>query len=1171
MVKRITGEPLREWVQRNLESSLVGSTIRTIMAVLSTFQALFHVSLNWSGLRIETVQWMKEVDFSINMVFTLEYLVRVYAAFDRLEYIFDFFPVIEFAVVLPSWFDLISAHTNSMTNTSTLPQASRMLRPLRFIRIFRLVQFAKSSLQQQAWAAILTIVSIVFTTAGLLQATEACLVPCDGDHKTCQCWDLSFPNLLYFVMVSISTLGYGDIAPVSTSGKFIVAFVILFTFIVVPIQLTRIQETITSHTDYSSAYSEAKLHPHIIITGYVNADTLPIFFSEFFHPSNVNWNERVVILNASPPTPEINKVLHSYDSKAQYIVGSPLLDEDLSRAVLSDASACYVLVNRQSSRPQHADQCCALITIALRRGNPTCPIYTQIINSRNAATLLNMGASDVVVVGMLKFSILGRSCQVKGLPTLLLNLLAQCNSDLDSHHSSLQWQRQYLHGYIHGIFIVDIPRTFSGLTFGDLIRFLYDKASIIPLAILTEDGVRFVDMEFKLGAMADPNLCCKVYAIAKGLTAVEGVMKIPPEQILSYRKGIRRQGKSVSSNGLLEMKKIKPSLGHEVEQIRQSLINMYTVAEDYDMEAALGGIERDTTDGTQPVEERHPNQMTEYERFVSLGTPEEIADHIVVCGFPSDTYHFIRTIREVPLVDDNTASPPVVFLASTPIDEREFERLRGFCDVYFVQGSPVNFGDLKKTNIRSAISVLILTQASEAQYSDPNMVDADAITIVRYIVEISQRTRMPNLVVELDKSSNVKLLSSLANDQRSCSVFGLPALVVRSVSYRSPRRESVATAARRDSFWASLDESEGQTDATFVLEEFVASGRVFMNSMIDSLMSECYRKPWITQFLHLLIDGSIDDLEERRLFQVEAPDELIALKYGECFRKFLDMMDSVDVLIEVRDARIPWSSANPILEEAFSKSKPRLVVFNKSDLANSNMQQKVERQCAQELGTVDCLFTSVTKGKRLQAILQWCNKRSGAQFKSTAGSMVMVVGIPNVGKSSLINEFRRLSNSQKLSKGRKRATVGPTPGVTVRNDIIKVNDKPAVYVVDTPGVMLPNIPSAETGMRLALTGAIKDDVVGTELIADYMLFTLNQLKSTRYVDALKLPGPTDNIGELFQFVYKRCGALGKEPDVQNRLAAQFLLQEFRRGAFGNFTLDPIETAKKSSANSTPQP
>ncbi|RLN71750.1 hypothetical protein BBJ28_00026845, partial [Nothophytophthora sp. Chile5] len=721
-----------------------------------------------------------------------------------------------------------------------------MLRPLRFIRIFRLVQFARSSLQQQASAAILTIVSIVFTTAGALQATEACLQYCAGDARTCKCRNLSFPNLLYFVVVSISTLGYGDIYPVSTTGKFITAFIILFTFIVVPIQVNRIQATITSHTDYSSAYTEAKLHPHVVLTGHVDADMLSVFFGEFFHPSNLNWNERVVILNASPPKVEVNKVLNAYDNKVQYIVGSPLLDEDLARAALSDASACYVLVNRSAKRPQHADQCCALITIALRRGNPTCQIYAQVINSQNAATLLKMGASDVVVVGMLKFSVLGRSCQLRGLPTLMLNLLTQSHGDLDAHQSPLQWQKPYLHGYMHGIFLVDIPRTFSGLTFGDLIRFLYDKASLIPLALLTEDGVQFVDMEFKLGATADPNLCCKVYAIAKGLSAVESVMKIPPEQILSYRKGTRRKGKSMSSNSLLEMKKIKPALGNEIEQIRRSIIAMYAEAEEYDVDTtAYGGGGGGPTDPN----EHNFTEMTDYERFATDGVPHDISDHIVVCGFPSDTFHFIKTIREAPLLDDEATSTPVVFLAAEVIGERQFARVCGFSDVYFVQGSPVNFTDLQKTSIRSACSVLILTQASESQYSDPNMVDADAITIVRYIVEISQRIAMPNLVVELDKSSNVKLLSSLANDQHTNSVFGLPALVSRQASYRSPRSDTVASAVgRRDSFWAALEEGDGgHIDSSLVMEEFIASGRVYMNSMVDALMSECYRKPWITQ------------------------------------------------------------------------------------------------------------------------------------------------------------------------------------------------------------------------------------------------------------------------------------------------------------------------------------
>lgn len=114
-----------------------------------------------------------------------------------------------------------------------------------------------------------------------------------------------------------------------------------------------------------------------------------------------------------------------------------------------------------------------------------------------------------------------------------------------------------------------------------------------------------------------------------------------------------------------------------------------------------------------------------------------------------------------------------------------------------------------------------------------------------------------------------------------------------------------------------------------------------------------------------------------------------------------------------------------------------------------------------------------------------------------------------------------------------------------------------MYVVDTPGVMLPNIESPETGMLLALTGAIKDEVVGTELIADFMLYRLNQMGSMRYVDALKLKEPTDDIHEVFRQVHQQCGAVGKDPDVQTRLAAQYLLAEFRRGAFGQFTFDSV--------------
>lgn len=727
----------------------------------------------------------------------------MYTAFDRWDYVLALLPLAELFVLLPSWIRWVADVQHTVLSRDVADVAV-VLRALRVARLFRFLEFARSSLERQLLAMLLTIVAIVLATAGVMQVVEACFQDCAAhDPLVCKCQNLSYIDLLYFVVVSISTLGYGDLAPVSTNGKFFIAFVIMLTFIVVPIRISSIAQIVSSHTDYASSYTEAKQHPHVVVTGHVSVEMMAVFFAEFFHPSNLNWNERVVILNPRPPTVEVQKILHENESKVQYIVGSPMLDEDLARAVLDQASACFVLVNRNAVRSQHADQCSALITIALRRGNPTCPIYTQVINAANAGTILKMGASDVVVAGVMKFSVLARSCEMCGLPTLLLNLLANCHSDLDARASpTLQWQKPYLHGVMHGIFLVDIPRTFSGFSFGDLIKFLYEQTPVVPLALLTEDGVQFPDMDFKLGATADPNLCCKVYAIAKGLAAVEHVSKIDPELILLYRKNTRRKAKSmldVTSSDAAK-KPSKPALGSELDTIRQSLTASYTSPERCSLD----------------------EDSTEYALFANGAVPPALSQHIIVCGFPRDTHEFLKTIREAPVVDEAIGSPSVVFLAPAVVHEDEFAKFKHFPDVYFVLGSPVNFADLKKTRIDQATSVLILTRTTESPYSDPNMIDADAITTLRYIVEISQKHRMPNLVVELDKPTNVKLLSSLASDNASLALLRAPTF-----SRTTSRHDHYRRMSSRRSSIADLPEDVaglGGQDTSFVLEEYIVSG-----------------------------------------------------------------------------------------------------------------------------------------------------------------------------------------------------------------------------------------------------------------------------------------------------------------------------------------------------------
>ncbi|VVA30942.1 PREDICTED: DAR GTPase 2 mitochondrial [Prunus dulcis] len=180
-------------------------------------------------------------------------------------------------------------------------------------------------------------------------------------------------------------------------------------------------------------------------------------------------------------------------------------------------------------------------------------------------------------------------------------------------------------------------------------------------------------------------------------------------------------------------------------------------------------------------------------------------------------------------------------------------------------------------------------------------------------------------------------------------------------------------------------------------------------------------------------------------------------------RAIRERLKLADFVIEVRDARIPLSSANQDLQPQL-RSKRSLIALNKKDLANPNIMQLLE----------------LVEYKLKEAISR------------EPTLLVMVVGVPNVGKSALINNIHRIASSRFPVQGKmKRATVGPLPGVTQDIAGFKIAHQPSIYVLDTPGVLVPSIPDIETGLKLALAGSIKDSVVGEDRISQYLLAVLN--------------------------------------------------------------------------------
>ncbi|KAI9355424.1 P-loop containing nucleoside triphosphate hydrolase protein, partial [Zopfochytrium polystomum] len=207
----------------------------------------------------------------------------------------------------------------------------------------------------------------------------------------------------------------------------------------------------------------------------------------------------------------------------------------------------------------------------------------------------------------------------------------------------------------------------------------------------------------------------------------------------------------------------------------------------------------------------------------------------------------------------------------------------------------------------------------------------------------------------------------------------------------------------------------------------------------------------------------------------------------QALRRLRDGLHQVDLIVEVRDARIPLSSANRQFEEVLGR-RDRIIVMNKADLANRNMSEVRLQECDPYRNSDPVLFTSTLSPSSLQPIIELAKEKIRRDpFKYPFLSMVLV-GLPNVGKSSLINHLRHIG----VKKG-KAAPVAPHAGVTQSIQTrVKILENPPIYLVDTPGILDPSTKSILESIRIALVGCSKDSLMDEEEIVRYLLFRLNQ-------------------------------------------------------------------------------
>lgn len=277
-------------------------------------------------------------------------------------------------------------------------------------------------------------------------------------------------------------------------------------------------------------------------------------------------------------------------------------------------------------------------------------------------------------------------------------------------------------------------------------------------------------------------------------------------------------------------------------------------------------------------------------------------------------------------------------------------------------------------------------------------------------------------------------------------------------------------------------------------------------------------------------------------------------------------LKDVDCIIEIHDSRIPFSGRNPMFRESLDV-RPHLLILNKMDLADTsnklNILKRLERHGVKNVLFTDCLKQRDDSIKKLvPRVINVIESSPRFHREESRSYCAMVIGVPNVGKSSLINALRRTY----LKKG-KASRVGGEPGIT-RAVLTKIQvcERPVVHLLDTPGVLPPRIENVETGMKLALCGTILDHLVGEDIMADYLLFSLNRLQQFSYVEKYELEGPSDDIQQVLKCIAVKLGktqrvkALTGVGDITIKIpnysaAAYDFVRTFRKGELGKVMLD----------------
>ncbi|XP_038108963.1 calcium-activated potassium channel slowpoke isoform X16 [Culex quinquefasciatus] len=473
----------KDWAGELISGQTTTGRILVVLVFILSIASLIIYFIDASSEEVERCQkWSnnitQQIDLAFNIFFMVYFFIRFIAASDKLWFMLEMYSFVDYFTIPPSFVSIYLDRTWI---------GLRFLRALRLMTVPDILQYLnilKTSSSIRLAQLVSIFISVWLTAAGIIHLLENSGDPLEFNNPQ----QLSYWTCVYFLIVTMSTVGYGDVYCETVLGRTFLVFFLLVGLAIFASCIPEIIDLIGTRPKYGGTLKNERGRRHIVVCGHITYESVSHFLKDFLHEDREDVDVEVVFLHRKPPDLELEGLFKRHFTTVEFFQGTIMSPIDLQRVKVHEADACLVLANKYCQDPDAEDAANIMRVISIKNYSDDIRVIIQLMQYHNKAYLLNIPSwdwkqgDDVICLAELKLGFIAQSCLAPGFSTMMANLFAMRSLKRLSPDMQV-WTNDYLRGTGMEMYTETLSPSFIGMPFAQATELCFTKLKLLLLAI----------------------------------------------------------------------------------------------------------------------------------------------------------------------------------------------------------------------------------------------------------------------------------------------------------------------------------------------------------------------------------------------------------------------------------------------------------------------------------------------------------------------------------------------------------------------------------------------------------------------------------------------------------------------------------------------------------------